>query len=573
MASSNDKDAHLLSRRDFLKAGVAVGGAGVLLKATQGRMIEAALAAQSSGSLSDVKHIVILMQENRSFDHYFGRMSGVLGFGDGAEYSSYPGGPSTDPATVFDQSMAGLYQLKDGSGSLEPFHLFSDPSVVLPSRDGQTTNDITHEWGAQHISWHNGAMDKWLAAHLDPVIGDGTATYRDHSNPLNPSAYLQGSQVPNGVLPMGYYDRSDLGFYYALADAFTVCDRYHCSVLGPTDPNRLMSMSASIGADGSQGGPVLYTHVQDRPSQIATLSWKTYPEALTQAGVGWKVYQDPTSNALFNVLPYFKSFAEPQDAEQAENAVRGLTPVYPAEFQADVVAGTLPTVSWILPPAANCEHPATPPAYGEYLVSQVLGALLVNPEVWAQTVFMVVYDENGGFFDHVSPATPGPALTSASAIPSSDRYAGEYITGTGGDVPHSLADIYGPVGLGFRTPAMVISPFSTGGLVCSETFDHTSILQFISTVLAARGIKVDVPNVSKWRSTVVGDMTSTLAGLASPKPTVPPLPATSMADPTTAQEALMNSLLGTVDYGQGYPPPTSNAGVPAQEASPTRPSC
>src|SRR4029077_6507498 len=99
----------------------------------------------------------------------------------------------------------------------------------------------------------------------------------------------------------------------------------------------------------SHGGPVLATLVQHRPSMVGTRNWTTYPEVLTQAGVSWKVYQDPTSNALFNVLPYFKPFVTPQNAEQVQNAKQGLTPVYPAEFQADVVAGTLPTVSWIMP--------------------------------------------------------------------------------------------------------------------------------------------------------------------------------------------------------------------------------
>jgi phospholipase C len=572
-SSRQDGRRSHLSRRDFLKAGVALGGAGMVLSTFQGRLLEAALAGASAGSLSDVKHVVILMQENRSFDHYFGRMSDVLGFGDTTTHSSYAGGPATNPATVFNQSMAGLYQLADGSSSLEPFHLFSDPSVVLPSRDGQTTNDITHEWGAQHISWNNGAMDRWAAAHLNPTIGDGMSTYRDYSNPLNTTAYLQGTSVPNGILTMGYYDRSDLAFYYALADAFTICDRYHCSVLGPTDPNRLMSMSASLGADGREGGPVLFTHVQDRPNQIGTLGWTTYPERLTQAGVSWKVYQDPSSNALFNVLPYFKNFAKPQNAEQVQNAAQGLAPVYPAEFQADVLAGTLPTVSWIMPPAPNCEHPATPPEYGEYLVSQILQALLLNPGVWAQTVFLVVYDENGGFFDHVAPPTPGGTITSSSGIPSDARYAGEYITGTGGDVSHSLAGIFGPVGLGFRTPAFVISPFSAGGFRCSEVFDHTSTLKFISAVLAAHGINVALPNISPWRAGVVGDMTSALPRLTSPTTAVPALPATSMTDPQIFQQSLMNSLLGTVDRGQGYPPPKSNGGVPQQESVPVRRVC
>jgi phospholipase C len=193
--------------------------------------------------------------------------------------------------------------------------------------------------------------------------------------------------------------------------------------------------------------------------------------------------------------------------------------------------------------------------------------------VWAQTVFLVVYDENGGFFDHLPPPTPGGGVTSRTAIPTDNRYAGEYVTGTGGDVAHSLAGVYGPVGLGFRTPALVISPFSAGGYVSSEVFDHTSTLKFVSAVLAAQGISVPVPNISPWRDATVGNMTSALPGLASPTTAVPSLPATSMTDPEIFQESLMNSLLGTVDRGQGYPPPTSNSGVPTQDTTPARRAC
>src|ERR1700761_3592142 len=191
-----------------------------------------------------------------------------------------------------------------------------------------------------------------------------------------------------------------------------------------------------------------------------------------------------------------------------------------ASFAADVKSGQLPSVSWIISPLAECEHPAAPPEYGEYLVQQVLNTLVSNPEVWAQTVFLVIYGENGGFFDHVAPPT-APAGT-----------AGAYLTGT---LPSAASGIAGPIGLGFRTPALVISPFSRGGYVASQTFDHTSALRLIETLFG-----VEVPNLSAWRRGITGDLTSALA------------------------------LAGTLDVGIPYPLPTTNS-MPAQETTPNRP--
>ena len=552
-----------LSRRRFLTLAGATAGA----LAVPELLIEKALSVEAAGgSLSDIKHIVILMQENRSFDHYFGTMANVRGFADKTPSQSFPGARPTDPRTVFSQTTIGPdgkpLLTVGGDTYLNPFELQSNPPTVA----GQTTNDITHDWGPQHLAWNDGAMDQWVVQHLQ---NDGSASFQIANGPLGVPEPGQSS-VPIGILTMGYYRESDhLDYYRALARAFTICDGYHCSVLGPTDPNRLMSMSGSIGAhSGDNGGKILTTYVQNREQLFGTLDWPTMPELLTQAGVDWKVYQDPTSNALFNVLDYFKSFAKPTTPTQVQNAAMGLAPVYPAEFAADVQAATLPKVSWILPPAPCCEHPATPPAYGEYLVSEILQILVSNPAVWAQTVFLVVYDENGGFFDHVAPPTPGRTVTKLSDVPTDPQYDGEYLTTTNptnaaGGPPSDWGGVLGPVGLGFRTPALVISPFSVGGYVCHDTFDHISTLKLIETVFSP-GILAGL-HVSPWRYGAVGDMTSALPVLSSPNTTVPTLPGTSMAYPDVAEESLLNSLAGTVDQGQAYPVPAQNAPVPAQD--------
>ena len=482
----------------------------------QARLLDKVTAAATSASLSDIKHIVILMQENRSFDHYFGTLSGTRGFSDPAVPKNTNGIP------VFDQYGFQPGSGPDADGFLQPFHLLNNP----PSENGEDTNDIAHDWVTQHDSWNGGKLDSFVTAHIK---ADGTE---------------------NGPVTMGYFTRNELAFYYALADAFTICDGYHCSVLGPTDPNRIMAISASIDPSGSHGGPVLTT-ASNRVGMTGKLNWETMPEALLKAGVSWKVYNDPTGILGLGVLSYFKNYTNPFSLTGLELIARGLTPNFPGDFESDVKGGKLPSVSWIVPPLAECEHPAAPPEWGEHLVQQILNILVSNPDVWAQTVFIVNYDENGGFFDHVPPPA-APAGT-----------AGEYLAGS---LPSSAGGIAGPIGLGFRTPALVISPFSAGGYKYSGTLDHTSTLRLIETRFG-----VPVPNLSAWRRSVTGDFTGALNLTSPPVSKVPALPSTSIgSNVTVVEEAVLNALAGTLDVGLPYPLPTSNS-MPTQETIPARP--
>src|SRR5207302_1116028 len=139
---------------------------------------------------------------------------------------------------------------------------------------------------------------------------------------------------------------------------------------------------------------------------------------------------------------------------------------FPGDFEADCAAGTLPQVSWLIAPVLDSEHPPTPPVWGEWATAQALNALLSNQGVWERSALLVTYDENGGFFDHVPPPT-APTGT-----------AGEYITVS--PLPSTAAGIAGPIGLGFRVPALVVSPFSKGGFVHSGTLDHTSTLKLLA---------------------------------------------------------------------------------------------
>ena len=464
------------------------------------RLIEAAAAAECGATLTDIEHVVILIQENRSFDHYFGTYRGVDGFNShprheyGVFAQEYPANTSSSPV-----------------GRLLPFRLDTETS------NAECTNDLSHEWGPQHRYWNGGRNDSFVRVHEE----------------VDGAAY--------GTITMGYFSRGDLPFHYALADAFTVCDQYHCSVFGPTYPNRLYSMSGTIDPEGSAGGPVV-----TNPSAPYVYSWETMPERLQQAGVSWKVYSQADTNN--NVLPYFKQYEDPA----TPLALNGLIPTWPASFEADVATGRLPQVAWVLAPMDYDEHPPSPPEWGAWVQSRVLSTLVSNREVWERTVLFITYDENGGYFDHVvPPVAPGGT-------------PGEYLTAS--PLPEAAEGIAGPIGLGFRVPCLVVSPFSRGGLVCSQRFDHTSLLRFIETRFG-----VEAPNLSAWRRSAVGDLTGALDLAVRPDPSVPALPATSLTGSTVVKECAptFGRATGEATVGASnvppYPPPAVQS-MPRQEA-------
>ena len=376
----------------------------------------------------------------------------------------------------------------------------------MSSGVGECTHDLSHQWAAQHGSWNHGANDAFVATHTRPEF-DGP----DY-----------------GTVTMGYHTRADVPYHYALADAFTLCDGYHASVLGPTHPNRLMALSANIDPAGLHGGPVVITN-SDLSARFS-VDWPTMPEALEDAGVSWKVY-NPTGEAYQvtsplvmaisdAILPYFSQYSDPNSSLYR----KAFQSVFPHDFATDVAAGTLPAVSWIIPPVGYDEHPPSPPALGAWFIDQVLGTLVSNEDVWSRTVLFVMYDENDGFFDHVPPPVPPPGT------------AGEYLTVD--PLPAAADGVAGPVGLGFRVPMLVVSPFSRGGHVSSDVFDHTSQLLFLEERFG-----VPVPNLSAWRRSTVGNLTSTLR-MGAPVTSLPRLPSTSRD--TTADVAALGCESGDI---------------------------
>ncbi|MFJ2741450.1 phosphocholine-specific phospholipase C [Streptomyces sp. NPDC087440] len=465
-----------LSRRRLLTVGTGALGA-----AAAGSMLppslQAAIAAErpAAGGLRAVKHVVVLMQENRSFDHYFGTLRGVRGFGDRNAVELPDGKP------VFEQPGPLTRVL--------PFPVRD--AAAAQKKDLQYIGDLDHSWDGGAKAWNQGWMNGWVTAKTGAT--------------------------------MAYYDRRDLPLHYELADTFTICDAYHSSIHTSTSPNRNHLWSGWTGYEAN--GSRAVTNAAYAEGTHPGYPWPTYAERLEKAGRTWQTYTE-WENFTDNNIEFFTSFkqiarkalartgghtymesfyGQVRDTKDAgerakllallEEGVatldkkerslferglrRGETGSLAKNFRADVAAGKLPEVSYLVPSAIDSEHPgASSPVASASLVYQVLDALGSHPDVWRHTVVLINYDENDGFFDHVPPPVPPTDNTD-------ERWKGR------------------PTGLGIRVPMLVVSPWSVGGYVCSETFDHTSVIRFLE-----RWTGVREPNITPWRRQVTGDLTS-----------------------------------------------------------------
>ena len=477
----SDMSKENLSRRRFLgtaAGAAAVAAAGSLLPPS----VQSAMAQPARpGGLAAIEHVVVIMQENRSFDHYFGSLRGVRGFADRSA-TRLPSGRS-----VFEQAdLAGATVL--------PFSLGKAATLAgRPPSDIQYLGALDHSWAGTTTAWHNGWTDRWI-----PAKGPSTMTY---------------------------YERRDIPLQYELADTFTICDAYHCSINGSTNPNRNYLWSGKVGNE--PGSPARAVTNAAYDYDHAGYDWTTYPERLEQAGVSWQIYQD-WDNFTDNAVEYFQRFkaigkamltAVDGDLRTTEEFYDHLAGKEPAEQQrlldqldvgrgrlseadrsffdramsrgrpdtlldrmrADIAADRLPQVSWIVPSAADSEHPgASTPVGSADFVYRLLDTIASDPATWATTAIFLNFDENDGYFDHVPPpVAPRP------------------VSGAGDDWFGAL-----PIGLGPRVPMTVISPWTIGGFVSSEVFDHTSVIRFLE-----RWTGVEEPNISAWRRTVCGDLT------------------------------------------------------------------
>jgi phospholipase C len=565
------------SRRDFLKfAALLSGAAGVSGFLPDSIQRAVAIEPEAGSTYLDAEHIVILMQENRSFDHALGTLQGVRGF--------------NDPRAIRQANGNSVFVQADAAGdSFAPWR--------LDIKDTRITwmGSIPHSRNSQVDAWNEGQHDRWVDAK------------RSH----NP----EYAAVP---ITMGHYTREDLPFYYELADAFTVCDQSYCSVMSSTTPNRSYFWTGTIRDKQSTDSMVF---MRNEEINAGGMTWDTFPERLQKAGIGWKFYQNELTNAGgmkgierawlgnfgCNVLEEFAAYNiaaypgcvqymqeqmawlnkligkdrltlatgnDPRKAKylsarilrnQAQVAklkeslknsgaqlYAQLTPEQRAlhdaalvtnagdaeyrtleaitfeddgkdlsmevpksdllyQFRKDVNDGKLPTVSWLTPPEKFSDHPQSP-WYGAWFVSEVMDILTKNPEVWKKTIFILTYDENDGYFDHapsfVAADPKRPETGGASAgIDTGIEYsyaADELAQGVGENEARS-----GPIGMGFRVPTIIASPWSRGGWVNSQLFDHTSTLMFLEGFVQQKfGKKVREENISAWRRAISGDLTS-----------------------------------------------------------------
>ncbi|MBO9731322.1 MAG: phospholipase C, phosphocholine-specific [Chitinophaga sp.] len=563
------------SRREFLKKSLLLSGAAGLSTMMPASIQKALAIDPSPGStFLDAEHIVILMQENRSFDHCFGTLQGVRGF--------------NDPRAVWlPDDKPVWFQTNDKGETYAPFR--------LNIKDTKATwmGALPHSRPSQVDAYNKGRYDKWLIAKRP-----GNREY---------------AAMP---LTMGYYTREDLPFNYAMADAFTVCDQNFCSAMTSTTPNRSFFWTGKI-VENENGIPK--AHIRNDDYSYAKLHWKTFPELLEENGISWKFYQNEIScgggfkgeerawlaNFGCNLLEFFAAYnvkfseryinglmkqvetlpdeinklqeASPSSEAAAEKiridiakkqavldnatkellqwnkesyqrltlqqqslyqrafvvnskdpAYRNITTVkyqdgvtareitVPAgdllyQFRQDVKDGALPAVSWLAGPQNFSDHPSAP-WYGAWWVSEILDILTQQPEVWKKTIFIVTYDENDGYFDHQVPFSicdnkkPDTGKCSAGIDTEIEqvRLAHELAQGISEKQAREA-----PVGLGFRVPMMIASPWSRGGKVCSQVFEHTSTLQFLETFFNQKlHKKMHFENISQWRRTISGDLTA-----------------------------------------------------------------
>lgn len=553
------------NRRTFLKKAALLAGATAAYQLMPSSIQRAlAIDAPEGSTYLDAEHIVFLMQENRSFDHCYGSLKGVRGFND-------------PRALRLDNGLPVWLQTNANGETFPPFRL------DIENTKATWMGSLPHGWKDMVAARNNGKMDTWLEA-------------KKAGNP----AY---KHMP---LTMGYYTRQDIPFYYAFADAFTVCDQHFCSSLTGTSANRSYFWAGTIREEPHN--PTSTAHVDNGQINYKDVRWTTYPERLEQAGIDWKVYQNELSlpvglnpeeedwlanftdnnlefHAQYNVRfhpAHYRHMVQqaerlrkllndkisaPEERKKAEQQLSQLEkdiaqygpdsfekldplsqrihkrafvtntadPDYHRlenikyqdsegeksvsvpkgdifhQFREDVKNGKLPTVSWLVAPCRFSDHPGSP-WYGAWYVSEALDILTANPAVWKKTIFILTYDENDGYFDHVPPfVPPHSARPYSGKVPRGLDTAAEYVTADQekkrtGDPDTELDS---PIGLGFRVPLVVASPWTKGGWVNSEVFDHTSNLQFLEHFLEKKfGKKISEPNISPWRRLVCGDLTS-----------------------------------------------------------------
>ena len=564
------------TRRSFIKkAGLISGGTSLLNMLPPAIQKALAIDPAAGSTFMDAEHVVLLMQENRSFDHTYGTLQGVRGFND------------PRAITLPNKNLVWLQTNKAGE-TYAPF------KFDIKGTNVTWMHSLPHSWNNQVDARNNGRYDKWLDAKR--------------------SGHKEYADMP---LTMGYYSRADIPFYYSLADAFTVCDQHFCSSLTGTTPNRLYFWTGTIRAQMDENAQAnVWNSDADYDRMV---SWASFPERLEEMGISWKIYQNEISagvgftgeedawlaNFTDNPLEFFTQYNVklsagyianlPKHAEELKTSIKKLEAqlsssdttsteaekikkdlaslqnqletntgdqkIYTLEkykqlsqreknihdkafstnindryyheltdlkykdgdiqremkvprgdvlhqFRQDVSKNELPTVSWLVAPENFSDHPGAA-WFGAWYISEVMDILTKNPEVWKKTIFILTYDENDGYFDHVPPfVSPNPHKENSGTVSKGIDASVEYVSGP--DQQSNKNELReSPIGLGYRVPMVIASPWTRGGWVNSQVFDHTSCIQFLEKFLSGKSNKkIHEPNISDWRRTVCGDLSS-----------------------------------------------------------------
>jgi phospholipase C len=495
--------------------------------------------AYADGDLSKVNHIIIVMQENHSFDNYLG----VLPYAPGTPYR---GGPcaANDHACVDGldcqrNPVKGKYKCHNSNREAERKKVFA-----FHSSDFCVLTDLDHSWNGTHGEAN--FLDP--NATLNATPNDGFVMVNDQSN-----------QPDNGVESftddetMSFYNEQDLAFYYALAQTFAIDDRYFCSVLGPTFPNRSYLMAATSFGHLTTGETV----PAGAPFVVYQPLTGTIFDKLDAHGTPWADYfsdiPQGISFRIFLIDPHFRLFQKPGPPELADPNLQQMFPFnHQNSFFEDAAAGTLPAVAFVDAAIGffpsqneNDEHPGSDIRLGQNHVAQIIDAVRHSPN-WTDSIVFITYDEHGGFYDHVgSPAAPqGGALNPDGISPGQCADKSNQNPGQGlncaesvsietafcpgftsnGAFPASCANFNQ---LGMRVPLIVVSPFSKPHYVSHTTGDHTSLLALIEKRFFADHAHLTARDASADTLEDLFDFDNSPSLAAEVSPSLAPLPATA----------------------------------------------
>jgi len=356
----------MMKRRDALKTiGGLAGAAGMA------RLLPGCGGGGGDNGPIGITTYVYLMMENRSYDHFFGSRKLLEGLaGDGLVDTFTNKNLAGDPVALWTPTVNQLCDL-----------------------------DPPHGWDASRAAFNNGLCDGFVTQHQ-----------MDHGGSLT------------AIEPMQYLTRTDVPVSYALADAYTTCDRWFCSVMGPTWPNRFFWHSADSGGQMTNSLP------------SEGINWPSIYHRLEAKGVDWAYY--------YGSIPVVALI---KDIPNIDLKIKRFT-----QFLKDAADGVLPPVVYIDPGFNfNDDHPPVHPINGQDLIASIYTALATSPQ-WKNVMFLVTYDEHGGFFDHVPP----PKTVDQRAAIGFDQ-------------------------LGFRVPTMVMGPYVKQNYVSSVVYEHCSALRHL----------------------------------------------------------------------------------------------